>query len=99
VRFTVLVQAWQSLHGLQAALEHEVTQVASRMVLAALAGIPQLPPDWQHFSELDRLAREAIRLQHDVLRCCAGIVSLQAQINRLDFELELASSSSSTFPF
>ena len=91
VRFTVLVQAWQSLYGLLADLEHEMPQVASSIVLVAIAILAQLPTDWQHSDELDRMKCETIRIQHDLLRCFAHIVSLQTQINRLDFELVLLS--------
>ena len=89
VRFAILVQAWQSLHGLQAALEHEVPQIASRIVLAGLAGIPHLPSERQHVNEQDRIAQEEQRIQQDMLRCSMDIAALQAQINRLDFELTL----------
>ena len=89
VRFAILVQAWQSLHGLHAALEHEVPQIASRIVLAGLAGIPHLPAESQHFNEQDRIAQEEIRIQQDMLRCTMDIAALQAQINRVDIELAL----------
>jgi hypothetical protein len=89
VRFAVLVQAWQSLHGLQAALEHEVPQIASRIVLAGLAGIPQLPSAWHYSNEQNRIAQEEQRIELDMLRCSADIAALQAQINRLEFELAL----------
>ena len=89
VRAAVLVQAWQSLHGSKAALRNEVPQIASRIVLAGLAGIPQLPSAWQHSSERDRIAQEEQCIQRDMLRCSAVIAALQAQINVLDFELAL----------
>src|SRR5260221_7864965 len=89
VRAAVLVQAWQSLHGSKTALRNEVPQIASRIVLAGLAGIPHLPPAWQHSSERDRIAQEEQCIQRDMLRCSADIAALQAQINVLDFELAL----------
>ena len=89
VRAAVLVQAWQSLHGSKAALEHEVPQMASRIVLAGLAGIPQLSAAWQHSNEQDGIAQEEQRIEHDMLRCSADIAVLQAQITVLDFELAL----------
>ena len=89
VRAAVLVQAWQSLHGSKAALENEVPKIASRIVLAGLAGIPQLPSEWQYSSERDRIAQEEQCIQRDMLRCSADIAALQAQINVLDFELVL----------
>jgi hypothetical protein len=89
VRAAVLVQAWQSLHGSKAALEHEVPQMASRMVLAGLAGIPQLAFAWHYYNEQDRIVQEEQRMQRDMLRCSADIAVLQAQITVLDFELAL----------
>ncbi len=89
VRAAVLVQAWQSLHGSKAALEHEVPQMASRMVLAGLAGIPQHPSAWHYSNEQDRIAQEEQRMQRDMLRCSADIAVLQAQITVLEFELAL----------
>ncbi len=89
VRATILVQAWQSLHGSKAALEHEVPQMASRIVLAGLAGIPQLSSAWQHSNEQDGIAQEELRIQHDMLRCSVDIAVLQAQITVLEFELAL----------
>jgi hypothetical protein len=89
VRAAVLVQARQSLHGKKAALENEVPQIASRIVLAGLAGIHQLPSAWQQSNERDRIAQEEQRIQQDMLRCSADIAVLQAQINVLEFELAL----------
>ncbi len=89
VRAATLVQAWQSLHGSKVALENEEPQIASRIVLAGLAGIPQLPSEWQYSSERDRIAQEEQCIQRDMLRCSSDIAALQAQINVLDFELVL----------
>ncbi len=89
VRAAMIVQAWQSLHGSKAALEHEVPQIASRIVLAGLAGIPQLPSARQQSNEQVRIAQEEQRMQQDLLRCSADMAALQAQINVLDFELAL----------
>jgi hypothetical protein len=89
VRAAMIVQAWQSLHGSKAALEHEVPQIASRIVLAGLAGIPQLPSTWQQSNEQVRIAQEELRMQQDLLRCSMDIAALQAQITVLDFELAL----------
>jgi hypothetical protein len=89
VRAATLVQAWQSLHGRKAALENEVPHIASRIVLAGLAGIPQLPSAWQYSYERDRIAQEEQCIQRDMLRCSVDIAALQAQINVLDFELVL----------
>ena len=89
VRAAILVQAWQTLHGSKAALEHEVPQMASRMVLAGLAGIPQHPSAWHSSNEQDRMAQEEQRMHHDMLRCSADIAGLQAQITVLDFEFAL----------
>jgi hypothetical protein len=85
----VLVQAWQTLHGSKAALEYEVPQMASRIVLAGLAGISQLPSAWQQSNEQVRIAQEELRMQQDLLRCSMDIAALQAQITVLDFELAL----------
>jgi hypothetical protein len=89
VRAAMIVQAWQSLHGSKAALEHEVPQIASRIVLAGLAGIPQLPSARQQSNEQVRIAQEEQRIQQDLLHCSADIAALQAQINVLEFELAL----------
>ncbi len=89
VRAAILVQAWQSLHHSKVALENEVPQMASRMVLAGLVGIRQLPSAWQQSNEQDGIAQEELRIQQDLLRCSADIASLQAQITVLDFELAL----------
>ncbi len=89
VRAAVLVQAWQTLHGSKAALEHEVPEIASHIVLAGLAGIPQLPSAWHYSNEQDRIAQEEQRMQQDLLRCSADIATLQTQITVLDFELAL----------
>ncbi len=89
VRAAMLVQTWQTLHGKKAALEHEVPQIASRIVLAGFAGIHQLPSEWQHSYEQDSLAQEEQRIQRDMLRCSMDIAALQTQVNVLDFELAL----------
>ncbi len=89
VRAAILVQAWQTLHGCEAALEREVSKMASRIVLAGLAGIPQLPSAWQQSNEWDRIAQEEQRMQQDMLRCSVDIAVVQAQINVLEFELAL----------
>ena len=89
VRAAVLVQAWQTLHGSKAALEHEVPEIASHIVLAGLAGIPQLPSAWQQSNEQDCIVQEEQQIQQDLLRCSADIATLQTQITVLDFELAL----------
>jgi len=89
VRAAILVQAWQTLHGCEAALEREVPKMASRIVLAGLAGIPQHPSAWHYSNEQDRIAQEEQRMQRDMLRCSADIAALQAQITVLEFELAL----------
>ena len=89
VRAAILVQAWQTLHGCEAALEREVPKMASRIVLAGLAGIPQLPSAWQQSNEWDRIAQEEQRMQQDMLRCSGDIAVLQAQITVLEVELAL----------
>jgi hypothetical protein len=54
-------------------------QIASRIVLAGLAGIPQHPSAWKYSNEQDRIAQEEQRIQRDLLRCSADIAVLQAQ--------------------
>ena len=89
LRAATLTQAWQRLYHQKAPLEHEVPEIASRIVLASLAGRQQLPTAWPHSYEGDHLAQEASRIQQEMLRCSADIAFLQAQINVLDFELAL----------
>jgi len=89
VRTATLVQEWQQLHGKEVALENEVAQIASHLVLAGWLEIQQRPDVMQHPSEGDHLAQEASRIQQDMLRCSMDIATAQAQINVLDFELAL----------
>lgn len=90
LRASTLVHAWQRLHHQKATLEHEVPEIASRIILASLVGTQQqLPTAWPHSNEWDHLAQEASRIQQEMLRCSADIAFLQAQINVLDFKLSL----------
>jgi len=89
VRTATLVQEWQSLHGKKEASGNEVPKIASQIVLAGWLEIQQHPPDIQHPSERDHLAKEASRIQQEMLRCSMDIAALQAQINVLDFEQSL----------
>ena len=90
LRAATLAQAWQRLHHQKAPLEHEVPEIASRMVLASLVGTQQqLPTAWPHSNEWDHLAQEASRIQQEMVRCSADIAFLQAQITVLDFKLAL----------
>ncbi len=87
LRAATLVQAWQRLHHQKAPMEHEVPEIATRIVLAYLAGRQQLPTSWPHSYERDHLAQEVSRIQQEMLRCSADIAAAQAQITVLDFEL------------
>ncbi len=89
MRAATLVQAWQRLHHQKAPMEHEVPEIATRIVLAYLAGRQQLPTAWPHSYEGDHLAQEASRIQQEMVRCSADIAFLLAQINVLEFELAL----------
>src|SRR5258708_29222002 len=89
LRAATLTQAWQRLHQQKAPLEHEVPEIATRIVLAYLVGTQQLPTAWQHSYEGNHLAQAESRIQQEMLRCSADIAFLQAQINVLDFELAL----------
>ena len=89
LRAATLTQAWQRLHHQEAPLEHEVPEIATRIVLASLIGRQQLPTAWPHSYKSDLLAQEESRIQQEMLRCSADIAFLQAQINVLDFELAL----------
>ena len=64
-------------------------KIASHIVLAGFIGLQQQPSAWQHSYERDGIAQEEYRIQQDMLRCSMDIATLQAQINRLDFELAL----------
>jgi hypothetical protein len=89
IRTTILVQAWQRLHGCKEAFGKEVSTLAGHILLTGFVRFQREREPWYHSCEQDAFALKERRIQQDMLQCSVDIATCKAKMIRLDYALAL----------